>query len=198
MDVQLDVSNIKVGVAMPTSGSIKTDTVISLFNLTNSGVSVQMLFTKGGSIIPDSRKKLVLQGFENKCTHIFFVDSDMILEYQTLERLLLHKKDIIGTNAHIKALPVQSVVKLLGENGKRVAGEVSKELFKCYAIGFGCALINIDVFNHIEKPWFLFDYDEEENIIGEDVYFCEKARAAGFDVWCDATILAGHIGDYVY
>ena len=34
--------------------------------------------------------------------------------------------------------------------------------------------------------------------MGEDVYFCHKARRAGFKVWVDASIRVGHIGQKVF
>lgn len=32
----------------------------------------------------------------------------------------------------------------------------------------------------------------------EDYAFCRKARAAGFDIWCDPSFLVSHVGDYEY
>lgn len=51
----------------------------------------------------------------------------------------------------------------------------------------------------------LADYDEEMSrigdggdVIGEDYYFCQKAKEAGFDICLDASLIVGHIGEHVY
>jgi hypothetical protein len=99
----------------------------------------------------------------------------------------------------LKQIPTLSIVKLLGENGERAEGNIPTELFECQSVGFGCTLIDLKIFEFIPMPWFILGY-EEDNIspMTEDVYFCTKARDAGFTVWCDPTIKTGHIGDYIY
>lgn len=36
------------------------------------------------------------------------------------------------------------------------------------------------------------------DVIGEDYYFCQKAKEAGFDICLDASLIVGHIGEHVY
>lgn len=38
------------------------------------------------------------------------------------------------------------------------------------------------------SPWFEFT-----DVKGEDLYFCERAKEAGFTVWCDTTVKCQHI-----
>ncbi len=56
--------------------------------------------------------------------------------------------------------------------------------------GGHCILIRREVFEALEPPWF-------SNRKGyEDRYFCEKAIAAGFPLYVDRSVVAGHvIGD---
>jgi GT2 family glycosyltransferase len=53
----------------------------------------------------------------------------------------------------------------------------------------------MEVFEKLEKPYFTLD---ESRPAMEDVVICEKAREAGYDIWCDPTIKIGHIGTYIY
>jgi hypothetical protein len=57
------------------------------------------------------------------------------------------------------------------------------------AVGFGACLMRREVIEGTEGPWFRFDG------CGEDIYFCVKAKEAGFKVWLDGSYRIGHIGD---
>jgi len=53
------------------------------------------------------------------------------------------------------------------------------------------------VFDTLAKPYFRYVTDEVGGeIVGEDYVFCDRAREAGFRIWCDAALSLeiGHIG----
>jgi hypothetical protein len=56
------------------------------------------------------------------------------------------------------------------------------------------------VFDKLSKPYFRFETDAHGAIVGEDYVFCDRAREAGFRIWCDAVISReiGHIGQSVH
>lgn len=56
------------------------------------------------------------------------------------------------------------------------------------AAGTGVMLVRRRVFERVAHPWF-----ERNGTIGNDYYFCQKARAAGCGVYCDFDTLVGHI-----
>ncbi len=73
------------------------------------------------------------------------------------------------------------------------------------AIGFSC--IHRIVFETIRKqnpgkipktPGEPYPYFNEEGCEGEDFVFCERARKAGFQLYLDAELFAGHIGRYCF
>ena len=77
--------------------------------------------------------------------------------------------------------------------------QVPEKLFEVLAIGTGVALIKMEVFETIEKPWFKFNiHDEGYMIEGEDAWFCAQARKKRFRIWCDGSLKIGHIGNYIY
>ena len=53
----------------------------------------------------------------------------------------------------------------------------------------GCAgmLIRREVLEAIEPPWF--EYTDRS----EDIVFCEKAKEAGFNIYCDLSARLGHV-----
>lgn len=182
-----------IGIGIPTAGSMKVETVVSLINLFKEGLSLQLFFIKS-SMIPANRSSIILKALGAQCTHVFFLDSDMELPYGILSKLLEHKKEIVSVYANKKGLPLVSVIKPL-----RIMFEEPKELFECESVGLACTLVDLKIFEFIPIPWFVLGY-KEDNITpeGEDEYFCKKARENGFSIWCDPSMTAGHIGDYTY
>ena len=149
----------------------------------------------------EARRICVEEAQSVKASHLFFMDSDMMMPGDTLNKLLAHNKMIVGCSYNERRLPLVHTVKVKDENGlKSVAStDLPKHLFKCYALGMGCLLIDMRVFDTIEKPWFFFSsFSDGRMDYGEDVWFCEQAHKAGIDVWCDPTFQPRHIGEFAY
>ncbi|GAI66965.1 unnamed protein product, partial [marine sediment metagenome] len=60
-------------------------------------------------------------------------------------------------------------------------------LVKIGGAGAGFLLVKREVFEKIPYPWFSFERG------GEDLYFCDKARRHGFEIWADMSVLLGHL-----
>ena len=56
----------------------------------------------------------------------------------------------------------------------------------------------------MEQPYFDFGWTVNEKhkrgerMIGEDVYFCQRAKELGFKVWANPFIEIGHLGNFEY
>jgi hypothetical protein len=77
------------------------------------------------------------------------------------------------------------------------------EIFPCEVIGAGCMMIRMSVFDHLSHPYFQFRDEDctsnayDSNVTfsyrqGEDAYFCEKVRQAGYLVLAHGGVLATH------
>lgn len=84
-----------------------------------------------------------------------------------------------------------------------------KAILPVEGIGMGFTMIKREVFSNLAPPYFGFgnyvpvDADgrpdeEASQYMGEDIYFCQRAKQAGFDVYCDFGMWVGHIGDYTF
>ncbi len=69
-------------------------------------------------------------------------------------------------------------------------------LVPCDALATGCMLIKREVLEAIrdahpgdKRPWFKC---HEDSAGGEDFYFCEQARALGYDIWADFSVQCSH------
>lgn len=188
----------KIAIAMPLVESIKMQAVISMLDIvSNAKHQIDFIFVKD-TMVHVARTSAVLKSRSIDATHIMFLDSDMSVEGKVIETLLSYDKDIVGVNYHAKHLPLESVLKFQDEDGKTVQTVVPKGLGKCYAVGTGCVLIRMDVFERIEKPWFFYEEDEDKPSMTEDVWFCRQAHRKGIDVWYTTDIVAKHIGEFEY
>jgi len=127
--------------------------------------------------------------------YIFWVDSDILLEPDTLPRLLDNKKDIITGVYYQKAPPYWPLIMLKLPFEKREGMhqflyDYPRGTYKVDAIGFGCVIAKVSIFKKIEKPWF--DWKVES---GEDIGFCVQAKKHNFEIWADTNAVVSHIGE---
>jgi hypothetical protein len=185
-----------IAIGMPTTGTIKTWTVEYFINMMRATNNETHFFTKTSCFVHENRKDLVKDAKSINADYLFFLDSDIIAEIGVIDKLLAHNKMIIGANPNKRELPLKSMVKFIEDN-KVIDKEIPKELFKCSAVSTVCMLIDMKVFDIIDKPYFKIDEVNDEPI-GEDVWLCQQTEKKGIEVWCDPTIKIGHIGDYIY
>ena len=154
-----------------------------------------------GRVTNQARNILAARMLEGDWTHLFMLDDDMTYPRGTLARLLQADKDIISPFYVRKVrgfLP--NCFKDEPPNGWQTYW--CDELEQVAAVGTGGILIKRDVFETMEPPWFVYEpYDHpSEHVIeqkSEDVVFCEKAREAGFEIWCEGRLKCGHIGEFI-
>lgn len=192
-------------VSVPSMGDVKIQMLHSLvkamFYTSNSLECGLSLYTPVGVLIDYNRNKSVNEALRLGASHLLFVDSDMAFPQDAVVTLASREKDIIGVPYNYK-IPNKAwtTIKIMGEDGTFVqTDKIPTELFKAGAVGTGFMLIKTEIFKTIPKPWFFYKYIEEDDYTaGTDIYFCEKAREYGYDIWCDPTIPMKHIGDYAY
>jgi hypothetical protein len=70
-----------------------------------------------------------------------------------------------------------------------------EDLLKIGGCGFGCVLVKSEVLSKVGYPQFEYHVAlDHNNTFSEDVDFCKKVIDKDFTIWCDKTILCGHIG----
>jgi Methyltransferase domain len=65
------------------------------------------------------------------------------------------------------------------------------ETFKCWGLGTGCMMINLELFDHLQEPWFA-TVTQSENRWTDDLYFSELVAQAGFEMMAHGGILCHH------
>ena len=208
---RLDMTKVTLSVC--TNRGVRPKTVGSLLEMVthSKDIDFHIVIAERGYTVAENRNYLVVQAQRNGSEYILFIDDDMTFPPDTLERLLAHKKEVVGVNSYSRCLPLSSTVGLLDKNGEYLRPEhhtawecrIPKELFKCYFVGAGVLLIDMKVFEQIEKPYFEFTTYKKGEFkgmvkVGEDGSFCEKVKKAGGEIWCDGSLPIFHIGEYLY
>jgi len=201
---------MRVAISIPARGQMEVTTA---FDLTRMAAYMAVkknidlnVYTSQGTLIFDQRNSLVHTAVVEKCDYILFIDADMRFPKNTLERLLAHKKDIIGVNATTRMMPPKPTARniQINEDGSvdwlEVFSNKEKGIGKVDAIGCGVMLIKTSCLKNIPQPYFYFEQLLKGKLLGEDIYFCIKAKDAGIDTWVDhdLSMEIGHVGSYTY
>ena len=173
--------------------------VLRLSNVRSKGVEEVVTVTASSSILPAVRQELAERAIDKlEATHLLWIDSDHSFPNDTAHRLLEHGRPWVGINATTRTLPLRGTA-IDAKLQPVSTGRHEKGLEKVYRMGFGVALIEARVFQAMPRPWFMTEYvayGDGYVYRGEDIYFSEKAKAAGFApmVDHDLTKETTHIG----
>ncbi len=135
----------------------------------------------------EARNWLVMKARENPdITDILFIDDDILLPLDAITKLCDSNELIVSCNYVKKQFPIETCALKIDEgiyqfhNKEVLAEKNSITPIAVTQLGMGACLINMDVFNKIEPPWFEFVYNKDGSIfVGEDVRFCQKAIIKG-------------------
>ena len=159
------------------------------------------LAMKAGSLIYTSRNSLAMMAIQMDADFVFWLDSDMVFKSDTLARMMdtLKKNDLdILTGLYFRRVPPYSPVLFdkLEQNGEITEfsefNKIPDELFEVGGCGFGCVLMKTDVFFDVQSKFGNMFAPMGNN--GEDVAFCIRARECGYKIYCDPSIVCGHVG----
>ena len=182
----------KILISRPCHSHYEYENDISLHNMKvttqNAGYSCLFHFNKGSNIVK-SRINGVETAKQCGAKWILFVDSDMLVCDDSLIRLLKWDSHIISGTAVNKQPPFATVAI---KDGKRIRYKPTGRI-EVDEVGFGFILIKMAVFDMLVSPYFKMEAD-----IGEDFYFCRKARKCGYKIFVDGDCIIGHIGTYIY
>ncbi len=150
---------------------------LCLHCVSQSGKLLNMEPILGEGCYPHMCRQIVVEGaFKKGCSHLLFIDGDMVFGPDSFVRILSHDLDIVGAKYNKRA------------TGEDTVPWCNKILAPVPFCPTGFLLIAMSVFEKIGPPAFSMQGAESE-----DVYFCDKAIANGYKVWCDPTIKVGHL-----
>lgn len=204
--LEKDSDKIIVFYGEPSSGLMDITAVDNrkdfLFQLAKISHHSKFRFVTGSTgrmMIQFARETMAEKALELGAKWLLFVDDDMVIPKRMFEGLMKHadKADIIAPIAFQRIEPFNPVIYRTEIKKKDEYVYVKNTAITDYepnslvwpdAVGFGAVLINTDVLKKLPKPWFF-----SNTSIGEDIYFCQQAKANGFKILVDTSIKIGHL-----
>ncbi len=196
-------------------GMVHTDFVDSLLQYANARIPFSLMTIGNESLITRARNTIVASFHARpEFTHLLFLDGDVLLPAEGLQRLLAHQCDVIGAAVALKGL---------NPDGSRLfnfgacIGEAG-ELYKTERLGTAALLLsrravtalvddaiaNSRAYNRPGNTRGVFDaavhYDVfrvgvvHDEYISEDYYACYTLRSLGYDVHVDPCVVTRHHG----
>lgn len=208
---------IKVDICIPSGDDCKTSFALSLaemmrYNMAETDKGKLLFYPRiynvRSSNLAGNRNLLVENALKNAADYVLFLDSDMTFPPETLARLLASAEqfnlDVIAAtySTRQQGCVCRNNTNRL-ENGayRKIQTAAMKGIFEINNVGTGIMLIATRVFRKLERPWFMFAWDDAKHLFeGEDTTFCKKANAAGFKIWVDFDLSKqiGHVGAFTY
>jgi len=137
---------------------------------------------------------------ENNFDYIFMVDTDMQYPIDSIVRLISHDKNFVvgsATERYPPFYPTQ-YKKLNVKNFKDKLNRVfisdkDKNLIKIGFSGVVGALVKVDIFKKLSKPYFKVEYKKNnEDVIGSDIYFCNQLNKKRIKLYLDPQVQYKH------
>ena len=190
---------MKTVIAVPCMDQVPAPFCQSLAQLEKVGDCSLMM--KSGSLVYTARDDIATRTITSDFDYVFWLDSDMVFKPDTLVRMMdtIRKNDFdILSGLYFRRVPPYSPVlfeKLEMDGANCVHKEfdtIPGEIFEVAGCGFGCVLMKTDVFLDVQAKHGAMFAPIGSN--GEDVSFCMRARECGFKIYCDPSVICGHVG----
>ena len=195
---------MKILIAVPCMDQVPAPFAQSLAMLKKIEGAECVLAMQMGSLIYTSRNNLAQRAIQMDADYVFWLDSDMVFEPDTLVRMMKTLKDNnldILTGLYFRRVHPYTPVLF---DGLEIRGhicswsefhEIPDGLFEVGGCGFGCVLMNAGVFLDVQAKHGNMFAPIANN--GEDIAFCWRARDCGYKIYCDPSIICGHVGKII-
>ncbi len=202
---QLDHSKLRLSICVPTRDMMHSAFAFDLLKLQEYNQIIgltTLVHFHIGTLIVNQREQLVQMARDAGSTHILWLDSDMMFPSDTAERLLKHSKPIVAANYVTRQYPHKTVAyrSMEGWSDYLVnSAQQGSQLIPVMAVGMGCMLVEVSLFDRLERPYFETTWVPDLNDhLGEDFTFCTKARDLGHEILIDneLSLRISHLGTF--
>lgn len=151
------------------------------------------------------RNLIIEQALVNDCTHVFFLDDDVLAPNDAVEKLLAHDKDIVSGLYPMRSYPHKPIAFdefFYDAQHKWVtmSDDVPEGLVPIKNCGLGCVLIKIEVFKKMQPsvttalgPKWVTMGTLHGDEWDDDIAFFLRCRDLGYEMWLDTSVQAGHV-----
>ena len=186
--------------------------------LANWNLDVAIYPHFGDSLVSRARNHCTRVFLESDCTHMLFIDSDLVFSVDQINRMMEFDEDLVGGAYYKKCegapqgvwncLPDVNLtdsglleVKYVGTGFMRI----SRKVFELMIQEFGNEIsYQVDP-DHKQKEYdfwhvgrYVFSDGSPNRYLSEDWWFCQKWRDIGGKVWLDRGTVLKHSGNALY
>lgn len=149
-----------------------------------------------GHDIAENQNKLVEEMYRREAEWLWILGDDHAFSPDALARLLDAERPIVVPLCLQRNPPYRPVIyTAVDGSGGRVVIELQDHpvggLVEVHSAGGGGMLVRREVLDAVGAPWFELGKSPGSSL-GEDLYFCDKARAAGYRVYANLDVPFGH------
>lgn len=212
---------MKLFIALPVYGGYHPDFVHSLLALMmRRPCHLVIRPCVGDSLVARARNRLCADFLASDCTHLLFLDTDLIFSVEHIERLISHgwEKDlglVCGLYAK-KQRELAWVCNLLDTPEEPQANGLQRVKYA----GTGCMMIPRGILDLMRARWPEIEYHPDDGdapgvkwdffgtgvrdfggrrrYLSEDWLFCQRVLDLGKDIWMDTQVVLKHVGEAVY
>lgn len=169
-------------------------------------------FLEGDSLITRARNNCVARFLATDCTHLFFIDSDIIFSAADIMALAEADESLVCGLYPKKQVELEWVVNALDNGAKNIKGHLQEVKFA--GTGFMCVkrqAVEQIIAAHPELE-YVSDHDEGGHVawdifgdpvinrrkLSEDWFFCHLWRELGGKIWIDRRVWVKHLGVFAF
>lgn len=187
---------MKLLIGIPTLDYVHVDFMRCLMNLVmhlkEQGTQFDVMI-ESGTLVYLARERIAHRAINEHYTHVLWFDSDMIFNPEILDDLMFCGEQFVTGIYHARRKGYASCIfKDIEPNNVERFETYPKEPFQIAGCGFGCVLTSVEMLSTICLH-YLTCFTPLQSL-GEDIAFCKRARDLGYKLWCDPSVVCGHIG----
>lgn len=188
---------MKLLIGIPSLDYMHTEFVKSLTNLIlklkNDGVWFDVEI-QSGTLVYFARDNIACKAINEGYTHVLWLDSDMVFNADILEDLMFSGKQLVTGIYHARRRGHSSCIFKCIDLQKGISRfeEYPRETFEIAGCGFGCILTDVQILKEIQMQWGTCFTPLKT--LGEDIAFCARATQLGYKIYCEPSVVCGHIG----
>jgi len=189
---------VKVFIGIPTTGEIRVELANWLLEIVKNPNYIFSVYITGNSTIVHNRNRIVRNFLKSDAEWLMNIDSDVSPPLDILDILKNGKKIIAPINFVWKSWGLAPLISMKAKDRGYIVTDPDKanspdRLVEVDGTGTTCLFVHREVIEKMKSPWFLFGYDEKGAInLGEDYYFCQRAKELGYGIWIDKKYQTNH------
>ena len=148
---------------------------------------------ESGTLVYLARERIAHRAINEEYTHVLWLDSDMIFTPDILDDLMFSGRGFVTGIYHARRKGYASCIfKSIDINSIERFKEYPRETFEIAGCGFGCVLVETEILKVVclTKGSCFTPLPS----LGEDIAFCKRCTELGFKLYCEPSVVCGHIG----